>query len=86
MKGIVIDFAARNDRDFRIQQIDEAAQDAALSLTAQAEQNKIVARKKRIDDLRNDRVVVTVNAGKDRFASFDGAEEISANFVLDRAL
>jgi phage/plasmid primase-like uncharacterized protein len=42
-----------------------------------------VAREKGIDDLRDDGIFVAVDAAKKRFALFDGAEEIAANFVLD---
>ena len=37
-KGIVVDFAARDDGDFRVEKLDQAAQDAALRLAAQTEQ------------------------------------------------
>jgi len=50
MKRIVVDFAAGDDGDFRIKKIDQTAKDAAFCLTAEAEQNEIVAREKCVDD------------------------------------
>ena len=82
---VVVDFAARNDGNFGIEKIGEAAEDAALGLAAQAKQNKIMPGKQRVHDLRDDGVFVAVNAGEERLAAFDGAQEISANFVLHGA-
>ena len=42
----------------------ERAQDAALGLSAQSEQDEIVPREHGVDDLRDHRVFVTDNAGK----------------------
>ena len=58
-----------------IEQIRQAAQDAALGLSAQPQQNEIVARQQRIDDLRNDRVFVAVHTREKRLAAFDGAQQ-----------
>src|SRR5437879_5242978 len=85
LERIVVDFAARYDRHFRIEQVDEAAQNAALGLAAQAEKNEIVPREKRIHDLRNNRVFISVDAGEEGFALFDGPEQIAAEFILDGA-
>src|SRR6267142_178625 len=41
--GIVIDFAAGDDGHFGVEEIDEAAEDAAFGLAAEAEKNEIVA-------------------------------------------
>src|SRR6266704_6447504 len=43
LEGIVVDLAARDERDLFIEQRDKLAQDTALGLTAQAEQNEVVA-------------------------------------------
>ncbi len=43
IEGIIVDLAARDDRNLLVEQRDELAQDTALRLTAQAEQNEIVA-------------------------------------------
>jgi len=86
MKRIVADFTTSDDRDFGVEKIDEATKNAAFGLAAQAEQNEIVAREKRIDDLRDYGVVVAMNAREDCFVALDGAKEIGANFVFDGAL
>ena len=41
MKGIVVNFRAGDDRNLFIQQLGELANDAALRLSAQAEQNEL---------------------------------------------
>jgi len=43
IEGIVVDLAARDEGDLFIEQRDELAQNTALGLTAQAEQNEVVA-------------------------------------------
>ena len=52
--------------------LDQAAKDAAFCLAAKTEKNEIVAREQGIDDLRDDRVLIAVNAGKERFVALDG--------------
>src|SRR6266404_597309 len=82
LERVVVDFAAGDDGHFGVEEIDEAAQDAAFGLAAEAEKNKIVAREQCVDDLRDDGVFVAVDAGKQRFTFFDGAKEIAADFVF----
>ena len=52
----------------RIEQRGERAQDAALRLPAQSQQNEIMPRKNCVDDLRHHRIVITDDAGKNRAA------------------
>src|SRR6266849_446900 len=85
LEWIVVDFAAGDDGHFRIEQVDEAAENAGLGLAAEAEKNEIVAREQSIDDLRDDGVFVTMHAGKEGLASFDGTQEIAAQLILDGA-
>ena len=59
---VIVDFAASEIRHFGIEKIYEAAQNAALRLSAQAEEDEIVPREKGIDDLRQDSLLVTVHA------------------------
>src|SRR6266404_1227329 len=82
LEGIIIDFAAGDDGHFGIEEIDESTQDTAFGLAAEAEKNEIVAGEQSVDDLRDDGVFVAVDAGKQRFALFDGAKEIAADFVF----
>ena len=64
---------------------DERAQDAALRLAAQAEQDEVVPRQHRVDELRNDGVVVADDAGKQRLAAAELRNEVVAHFVLHRS-
>ena len=82
---IVVNLAAGNHRDPLVEQIDEAAQDAALGLPAQSEQDEVVPGENGVDELRNDGVVVADDAGKERFSGLQLANEVVADFLLDRA-
>ena len=84
---IVVNFAAREIRHVRIEQRRQRAQDAALRLTAQPQQNEIVARKNGVDDLRHDRVVVADDAGKHRSVAVcaQPGRQVVAQFILDAA-
>ena len=46
--------------------VDQRAQQARLGLTAQAKQDEVVLREQRVDQLRNDAVVVADDAGEQR--------------------
>ena len=69
---------------YGIERIHGLAQDAALQLAALAEQDKVMSRKKGVDDLLNDGVVVSDNPGKDRFAFLQARDQVHADFVFDR--
>ena len=64
MKRIVVYLASGKDGNFRVQQIGKPAQDSAFRLSAKSQQNKIVAREQRVDDLRYYRVLVSVYSGE----------------------
>ncbi len=82
---VIMDLAARDDRDRLVEQTDERAQDAALGLPAQAEQDEIVARQNRVDDLRHDRVVEADDPRKERRARAQALDQVAADLVLDAA-
>ncbi len=84
--GIVVNLAAGNRGNFGIQQRGQAAQDARLGLPAQSQQDEVVPRKQRIDDLRDHRFFVAVNAGEQRIALFQARQKIFAQFLLHAAL
>ena len=63
---VVVNLAAGHDRNLLVEQIDQAAQDAALRLAAQAEQDEVVPREDGVDELRDDGVVVADDAGEQR--------------------
>src|SRR2546425_11825316 len=62
IERIVVDLAPRDDRDLLVEQRDELAQNTALRLTAQAEQNEVVAREDRVDELRQNCFLVPNDA------------------------
>ena len=76
---IIVDFAACDRGHLRVDEADKAAKNARLGLPAQPEQNEMVARENRVDDLRNHRVVVSVHAGKQRLALFHFCSRFSRN-------
>ena len=79
-----MNFAAGDVGNLGVKKFDQAAQDAALGLAAQAEQDEIVARQNGVGDLRQDRFFVAVNAGEERFARFELAQQIRAHLILHR--
>src|SRR5713101_4946956 len=81
---VVVNLAAGDDRDPFVQQIDEVPQDAALRLTPQAEQNEVVARQDGVDELRNHRLVVADDAGEERLARSQPADQVVADFLFNR--
>ena len=85
--GIVVNLAAGNVWQLRIKQRGQGAQDAALGLSPQAEQDEVVAREDGVDDLRDDRIVVTDDAGKDRSVGVltQARHQVLAHLVLDAA-
>ena len=68
VERIVVDLAARHHRDLLVEQRHERAEQARLRLAAQAEQDEVVLRQQRVDQLRHDGVVVADDAGKERLA------------------
>ena len=80
---VVVNLAARHNGDRRVQQIDEAAQDARLCLPAQSEQDEIVLREQPVDELRHDGVVVANDAWEERFARLQFGDQVRADLVFD---
>ena len=65
-----MNFASGQIRHLLIEKRCQGAQDAALGLSAQPQQNEIVARQNGIDDLRHDCVVISHNSREDRGIAF----------------
>ncbi len=84
---IVVNLASREVRHLRIEQGRQRAQDAAFRLSSQSEKNEIVARENGVDDLWDDCVVITDNAGKDGSVAVfpQMGYQIVAKFVFDAA-
>jgi hypothetical protein len=66
LEGIIVDLAASQDGNLLVEQRDQLAENAALCLAAQAEQDEVVARKDRVDQLGDHGLFVTHNAGEQR--------------------
>jgi hypothetical protein len=64
VKRIVVHFRTRDYRQALVEEIGQLSNDTALRLAAQAEQDDVVTRQDRVDELRNDGVVVTNDAGE----------------------
>ena len=83
--GIVVDFASGNVRKLWIEQGGQGAKDAALGLSTQTKQYKIMPGQNCIDDLRHYRVVIAHNARKNHFSGAQTRDEIVAQLVLHSA-
>src|SRR5207302_4756216 len=80
---VVVNLAARHHGNLFVEQVDEAAQDAALGLSTKAKQNEVVLRENRVDQLRHDRLVVADDPGEQRLAGLQLAYEVVADFLFD---
>src|SRR5579871_973764 len=67
-KWIIIDLRALDNWSPFVQKLDQRASNTCLCLSTKSEQNDIVTSKNGISKLRNDRIFVTKNPWKDRFA------------------
>ena len=82
---VVVDLAPGHDWNGVVEQADERAQDPALRLTTQAEQDEVVARQNRVDDLRDDRVVEADDSRKERRPRLEPRDQVASDLVLDAA-
>ena len=65
-----------------------AAMSAGLPVScwnAQPEEDEVVAREQRVDELRNDRVLVADDTGKQRAAGAELLDQVVAHFFVDTA-
>ena len=85
-QGMVVNLATGDVRHFGVKQCDQAAQNAALGLAAQSEEDEVVARQEGVDDLRQHGFFITVDAGEQRFIRLDLAQEVRADFILHAPL
>ena len=82
-KRIVVNFGAGDDRYFVIQKLGELADDAALGLSSEAQQNNVVPRENGVDELGDNCFVVTDDAAKKFLAARKFLYQICAQFVFD---
>src|SRR5215469_15162196 len=83
---IGMDFASRDVRNFRIEEVHKPTKNPALGLAAQSEQDEIVPCKNCVGDLRQNGFLVAMNAREERLVHFEPAQHICAQFVLDGAV
>ena len=83
-EGVVVDLAPRDHRRRRVEQAGEAAQDPALRLAPQAQQDHVVPRQHGVDELGDDGVVVAHDAGEDGRARLELAQQVAAHLLLHR--
>src|SRR5882672_10855327 len=83
---VVVHFAPRENRNLFVEQRDELAQDAALRLPAQAQQDEVVARQYGVHELRNDGLLVAHDTREQRRAVLEQADQILAQLVFDGAV
>ena len=81
-----MDLTSGDVRSVRIEQRGECAQNAALRLTAQTEQDEVMARQNRVHDLRHNRVVVAHDAREDGAISLQPVDQVLAQFVFDSTI
>ena len=72
-------------RDPFVQQRNQHADQPRLGLPAQSQQDEIVARQNRVDDLRDHRLLETDDAREERLALLQFAQQILAQLILDAA-
>ena len=78
----VVDFATRNVRHHRVEQRGQQTDQARLGLPAQAQQNEIMPRKNGVHNLGHNTIVVTDNAGEQRFTALEFADQIAPQLVF----
>ena len=82
---IVVDLAAGHHRQLVVEQVGQRAQDTCLRLPAQSEDDQVVPREDGVPDLRDDRIVVADDAGKQRLAAAQLVDQVVAEFLPDGA-
>ena len=83
MQRMVMNFASRDVRNLLLEEIDQSPKNTALRLPAEAEKDEIVPGQDRIRDLRQHRLLVSLNAGKQRFMRLEFSQQVATHLVLD---
>jgi hypothetical protein len=78
---VVVDLAAGHDWHGRVEQARQAAQDPALRLPAQTQQDHVVLREHGVRDLRDHRFVVAHDAGEHRLACAQLAQHVAPHLL-----
>ncbi len=80
---VVVDLAARDRGNLRIEEVDERAHDAALRLSSLTEHDHVVAGDDRIRQLRQHRLVIADDAGEERLSGAQSRQQVAAHLLLD---
>ena len=80
---VVVDLAAGDDRDGVVEQVRQLPEHARLGLSAQAEEEHVVLGEDGVLNLWDDGLIVADDAGKERFAGLETADEVMAHFLFD---
>ena len=82
IERVVVHFRSGDDRDLRVQQIRELANDPALRLPAQSEENQIMSRQNGIDELRHDGLVIAHDAREKFLPPLQFANQVRAHLIF----
>ena len=79
---VIVDLASRDVGQLLVQQRRQHADDARLRLPAQPQQNEVVPRQQRVDDVRHHCLLKTDNAREQGFLLLQLANEVLTNLVF----
>src|ERR1035437_4366193 len=82
---VIVNFAAGEVRSPLVEQAGELAEETGFGLPAQSEEDEVVARQDGVDHLRHHGILVSDDAGKERFAALNSGDQVLAEFVFDAA-
>ena len=82
--GVVVEFAAGDDRDLIVQQVDHLPDQAGLGLPALAQQDDVLAGQDGVFQLGNDRLVEADDAGKHRLLGAYLGDQVPAHLLAHR--
>src|SRR5215831_12431078 len=80
-----MNLASRQVRDLRIEQRRQCAQDAALGLSTQSQQDEVMPRENGVHDLRDNRIIEAYDAREHRAVASEAHQQIVSQLVLHAA-
>ena len=83
---IVVHLTAGDDRDLGIEEVHQLAENAALGLPAQAQEDEVLLGEEGVDDLRDDRLFVAHDAGKQFPPVLQGLQQVGTDLRTHRRL
>ena len=79
--GVVVEFAAVDDGDVFVQQVDHGADEAGFGLAALAQQDDVLAGQDGVFQLGDDGLLKANDAGEDRLLGADFGNQVAADFL-----